>query len=122
MTSKTLILADTNGAPQGFVEDPEGQLRSDLGSYRLLVCRFVPRYRHTFLLALLAMMAGRLARGVIQLGDVHDRIRSRIILAAGHGPAAVGEGATTRDHLERFEWGVEGGPSGQQRGRHRLRR
>lgn len=36
MKSRTLILADTNGTPQGFVEDPDGRLRSDLGSYRLL--------------------------------------------------------------------------------------
>ncbi len=36
MKSKTLILANANGAPQGLVEDPNGQLRSDLGTYRLL--------------------------------------------------------------------------------------
>ena len=34
--SKTLILADTDGAPEGLLEDPDGRLRSDLGSYRLL--------------------------------------------------------------------------------------
>ncbi len=34
--AKTLILADENGAPRARVEDPEGRLRSSLGSYQVL--------------------------------------------------------------------------------------
>ncbi len=36
MKAKTLILADKNGVPQALVDDPEGKLRSGLGSYQVL--------------------------------------------------------------------------------------
>ncbi len=36
MKPKTLILADENGKPQALVDDPDGKLRSSLGSYQVL--------------------------------------------------------------------------------------